>query len=286
MPIIPLPIPQPSVPGAEGYCGWNVEPAGLCSNWATLTEAQQNTAMRIATSVMWAATGRRFGPCQLTLRPCQSKEWAEQYRAYPAWWTGGSNGSAGFFPVLYAGEWTNCGCGVGCCCRPHCEIILPGPVASIVEVMVHGEVVPSTDYRVDVAEGSWRLVRMSGGCWPTCQNLNELADGAHAFAVTYTRGTAVPQSVLDATGLLACEFGKQLAGADCGLPPRLQSMTRQGVTAEFIVNEIDVNTFQTGINLVDMVIRAQNPSRRTRPPLIISPDDQYAQDRITKIGGP
>lgn len=285
MPIVPLPGSPPSPPGAEGWCGWDVDPTDMCSSWASLTTAQKEAAARIATLVMWAATGRRYGPCQLTLRPCQTKEWAETYRAYPAWW-GLSNGGAGFFPVLNAGQWTNCGCGSGCCCQVRCAVVLPGPVAAIQEVLVHGEIVPSTDYRVDIAEGEYHLVRMTGGCWPTCQDFNELADGDHAFAVTYTRGAEVPGSVLDATSILACQFGKQLAEGDCGLPPRLQSLTRQGVSAEFIVDSIDVNSFFTGINMVDMVIRAENPSRRTRPPAILSPDAPTARDRITVIGGP
>ena len=250
MPVIPVPITTPDFPpGSDGICGWNVNPAPICPTWDTLTEAQQDMAMNIATLVMWSATGRRYGPCQITIRPCQSKEWAETYRAYPVWWA--SQNYGGPMPYLDGGVWRNCGCGAGCCCRVHCEIILPGPVASIVSVVVHGETIPASQYRVDVVEGSYRLVRTSGGCWPTCQDLNENADGLHAFVVTFTRGDPVPQSVLDATGLLSCEFGKQIAGADCGLPPRLQALTRQGVSAEFVVNEIDINTFQTGINLVD-----------------------------------
>lgn len=287
MPVIPLPYAAPSLPGSEGWCGWSLEPGGLCSKWDTWTVEQQETAARLATLVMWAATGRRYGPCEITIRPCAQRGWAETYRAFPVWWGSGVAGP-GFFPVLYGGVWSNvsCGCGGGCCCRVNCAIILPGPVSSITQVMVHGEVVPSTDYRVDVAGGTYQLVRMTGGCWPTCQDFNELADGAHAFSVTFGRGAPVPQSVLDAASLLACNFGAQLAEGDCGLPPRLQALTRQGVSAEFIVSEIDVNTFQTGINLVDMVIRAENPSRRTRPPLVISPDVEPAGDRITVIGGP
>ena len=287
MPIIPLPGQQPVPAGAEGWCGWDVEPEDLCPDWLTYTDAQRESALAIATAVMWAATGRRFGPCQITIRPCQSRWWAEQYRAYPVWWNGGDGNWAGPLPYLYNGQWFNgCGCGTGCCCRPRCEIMLDGPVASIVEVMVNGEVVPSTEYRVDVANGAYLLVKMSAGCWPTCQDLNELADGAHAFAVTYTRGVATPPSLLWATAILACELGKAIVGGVCALPQRLSSLTRQGVTADFITTELDIDTFQTGINEVDMVIRALNPSRRTRPPVILSPDLPDNQDRMTILGGP
>lgn len=284
MPVIPFPGSNPIPPGAEGYCGWDVDPTDLCADWATYTQAQKDLALSIATSVMWAATGRRFGPCELTIRPCQSRWIAEQYRAFPAWWTG--EGWGGPFPFLYGGQWFNsCGCSASCCCKATCEVVLPGPVASIEEVLVAGVVVPEDEYRVDVAEGMYYLVKTTAGCWPTCQDFDEAADGEHAFAITLTRGTPVPDSVLGATGLLACEIGKGIVGAACALPPRMQSLTRQGVTAEFITSELDVDTFQTGIQAVDMVIRAQNPSRRTRPPVVLSPDAPTARDRMTIIGG-
>lgn len=287
MPVIPLPGPTPVPPGAEGWCGWDVDPTDVCPNWAEYTEAQQQVALSIAVTVMWAATGRRFGPCELTIRPCQSKEWAESYRAYPVRWAGSDGTYAGpGMPYLLDGTWRNCGCGIGCCCRARCEIMLDGPVSSIVQVVVGGEIVPLTDYRVDVAQGSYRLVKTTEGCWPTCQDFNQPGDGPDALMITYTRGALVPPSLLYATGLLACELGKGIVGAECALPQRLSSLTRQGVTADFITTELDIDSFQTGINEVDMVIRALNPGRRTRPPVVLSPDLPDNRDRMTIIGGP
>lgn len=286
MPVIPLPGPSPFPPGAEGWCGWDVDPTDLCPLWLDLTAAQQDTALSIAVLVMWAATGRRYGPCEITIRPCQTREWAETYRAYPVWWSGSGNW-AGPLPFLFNGQWFNgCGCGPGCCCRPHCEIMLDGPVASIVEVMVGGDVVPSTDYRVDVQAGRYYLVKTTAGCWPTCQDFNEPGDGPHAFQVAYARGAATPQSLLNATAILACNLGLAIKGAACALPQRMTSLTRQGVTAEFIQQAADIDQFTTGINEVDMVIRALNPGRRTRPPVVLSPDLPNVGDRITIIGGP
>lgn len=284
MPVIPLPGAQPLPAGAEGWCGWDIDPAGQCPDWDTYTPEQQELASNIAVLVMWAATGRRYGPCEITVRPCQSKERAETYRAYPVFW-GSATWAAGM-PYLDGGRWFNCGCGSGCCCRARCEIMLDGPVSSIVEVLVDGDVVPPEEYRVDVTQGGYRLVKTSDGCWPTCQDFNVGGEDVGSFSVTYGRGLAVPGSVLGATGLLACEFGKQVSSGSCALPQRLSSLTRQGVTADFIVNEIDVSTFQTGISLVDMVIRAENPSRLTRPPTVLSPDLPDNRDRMTIIGGP
>jgi hypothetical protein len=286
MPVIPFPGAAPMPPGADGWCGWELNPENLCSDFATYTEAQQNAAMSMATMIVWANTGRQFGPCEITIRPCQTKDWAEQYRAFPVWWTSGEWG--GPMPFLYAGQWRNCGCGGGCCCKPRCEISLDGPVASIEEVLVHGVVVSPTEYRVDVAYGGYHLVRTAGGCWPVCQDFNEPGDGADAFSVKYTRGRPVPGAVIYATELLACEMGKAIVNAPCALPARLSSLTRQGVTADFVAtqSEMDIGIFPTGINEVDMIIRAVNPSRRTRPPVVLSPDLPGAFDRMTIIGGP
>jgi len=284
MPVIPLPGQLPMPAGAEGWCGWDVDPTGVCADWVTPTTARQDLALSIATAVMWAATGRRYGPCEITVRPCQSRRFADTYRAFPVWWASGRFG--GPFPFLFNGVWANCGCGSGCCCAPRCSILMDGPVASIVEVLVDGVVTPSTDYRVDVVEGGYWLVKTTPGCWPTCQDFNVGGDDVGAFQVTYTRGAEVPPSLLGATALLACNLAATMSGKDCGLPPRLSSLTRQGVSADFIANDIDVDVFTTGINEVDMVIRALNPGRRTRPPVVLSPDLQDNRDRITIIGGP
>jgi hypothetical protein len=282
VPIVPFPGADPT-PSSDGWCGWSINPAELCPDWATAyTEAQRNAALDVAVTVMWAATGRRYGPCRVALRPCQSQWWVDQYRAFPVWWSG--PGYAGPFPFLFNGEWFNsCGCGGWCCCRARCEIVLPGPVDEIEEVLVNGTVLDASEYRLDVSEGQYRLVKLSSGCWPTCQDFNANVDSPNTFQIIFTRGKPVPDSVITATEMLACELVKQMVGAACALPPRMQSLTRQGVSAEFIVSQIDVDTFQTGVQIVDMVIRAQNPSRRTRPPLVLSPDAAGARDRMTVI---
>lgn len=272
-----------SIPGADGWCEWDVNPERVCPDFAGYTEDQRAAAISLATMIMWANTGRQFGPCELTIRPCQSKGAAEQYRAFPAWWTSGE-GWTGPMPFLYGGTWYNsCGCGTRCCCKAHCEIYLPGPVASIEEVLVRGEVVPADEYRVDVAAGSYILVKTTAGCWPTCQDFNEDADGEHAFAITYTRARRVPGSVIWGTEILACELGKAIVNAPCALPARLSSLTRQGVTADLVATQsaADIGIFPTGINEVDMIIRAVNPSQRTRPPVVLSPDAPGAFDRQT-----
>lgn len=289
MPVIPLPsavLP----PGVDGFCGWTVDPTDLCADWATYSVAVQDAALQFATLTLWAATGRQFGPCSVTIRPCQTKEAAQQYRAYPVpSFTGFGGNDSTWGPYIDGdGTWRNCGCGPSCCCRPSCEIVLRGPVASITEIEVDGVLVASSAYRVDKAEGAFRLVRTDGMCWPTCQDFDAAAGETGSFTVEYTIGRLVPQSVLNAVSLLACEIAKGLNGGACGLPSRVQSLTRQGVTVEMANIDAAVAMFQSGIttgnDLVDRVIRIFNPTGRTRNWVIMSPDMPEGGDRITTIG--
>jgi hypothetical protein len=66
--------------------------------------------------------------------------------------------------------WVNaCGCAAGdCSCTALCEAILPGPVGSVVEILLDGAVLDPSAYRIDNGN---RLVRTDGDCWPACQDM-------------------------------------------------------------------------------------------------------------------
>lgn len=283
MPVIPLPglVPPPSPPGGEGWCGWDVNPS--CPGWSDHPPDVQEDALLMATTMMWAALGRRYGPCQITVRPCQSKNIAQQYRTYPVW---GDGDGQGMVPYLDGGVWRNCGCGGSCCCRASCEITLRGPVAQIVQVRIDGEVIPPSSYRLDTAQGRYQLVRTDEGCWPTCQDFDAAGDDVGGFEVTYTIGRAVPGSVLIGTGMLACEIAKNIAGGPCKLPRQLSSLTRQGVDLEVVADVAETGVFRTGIVEVDNLITLLNPGRRQGPMVVISPDAPEWGDRRTILGGP
>jgi hypothetical protein len=149
------------------------------------------------------------------------------------------------------------------------------------EVLVNGEAVSPTVYRVDVAAGAWHLVRLDGTCWPTCQTFTAAEDAAGAFAVTYQRGTELPEALAIATGLLACEYAKFLASGSCTLPARMTRLSRQGVEVE--VAPADPSAGLTGIKIVDDVILTLNPTHRRGPWRIMSPDLDSACDRVTAI---
>lgn len=265
-------------------CDWDVDPTalGVCSTWADRPPALQATALHLATLFLWAATGRQYGPCPVEVRPAQDRGEPDAYRAYPVW-PGQDPVVSG--PYLFAGTWRNCGCGAGCCCRPMCSVVLRGPVAGIVEVLVGDEEISPDAYRVDVADGAYHLVRLDGTCWPTCQDFSANPGEAGAFVVRYLYGRELPEALEVAAALLACEYAKALTGGPCRLPSRMTRLSRQGVEVE--VEPPAPDGLLTGIREVDAVITALNPGKRQGPPTLLSLDLPESCDRITvaPVGG-
>lgn len=260
-------------------CAWDVViPSEMCPTWDSYSQATKDAALWLASTFLWARTGRQYGPCPITIRPAQDQFNDPVYRAYPLW-PGQDPVVSG--PYLMSGTWRNCGCGPRCCCRVECAVVLRGPVNAVSEILVDGEVIPSTSYRVDVTQGTYWLVRLDGTCWPTCQDFQAAEDAAGAFAVTYEIGREVPEALAIATAILACEYGKSITGGECRLPARMTNLTRQGVTVE--VEPASPEEGLTGLTEVDAVVAALNPSKRQRPPLLLSPDLPESCDRMTVV---
>lgn len=224
---------------------------------------------------MWAATGRQFGACELTVMPCGPRPQAPLYQTFPValahgaynpW--GGGDDSGRPVPTIDGGAWFNRCAGSGCSCAAACEVRLDGPVIDIVEVRVAGDVVDPAAYRV---HDRALLVRVDGGCWPSCQHMGaEVPD----FTITYDRGTLIPTAVQAGFEQLACEYAKACLGQPCGLPPRVTNLTRQGVsvTVEQVTDTDTNGVIRTGIKTVDDIIKAVNPYGLTERPQVLSPD--------------
>lgn len=223
--------------------------------------------IEMATSLLWNWTGRVFGLSEVAVRPCRTDCAPPTYL-----------GKAGipsvyadtpFLPVLINGQFYNVKCGRGCRDRdPYMQDIgLPGPVDSVVEVMVDGEILDPSAYRVE--NRTW-LVRTDDEKWPTCQNLDASPHEADTFVVTYNWGTPVPVGGQLAATVLACEMAKATMGRDCDLPQRVQSVTREGITVAVLDAFDGLDSGQTGIWVVDSwVASVTRAPRRTR---ILSPD--------------
>lgn len=254
-------------------CDWDitVDPA-CCPGWDTLPAEQQARGITYATMVLWAATGRQFGPCEVVTRPCGNDRRCGECGS----WTVGYGGW--MRPYILDGLWRNCLCACACDCKPRCQITLPGPVASVSQVLIDGVILAASSYRVD---DNQYLVRTDGDCWPRCQDYNVDVPADDTLQVTYLRGTPVPQALLDAAATLACEFAKSCAGEACRLPGRISSIARQGVNVTFTDIDNLLKRGLTGIVEVDQVIVALNPSMLKARPFFYSFDTSPRTRTVT-----
>lgn len=264
-------------------CDWDVTvPVDFCSTWNDYADATKNSALWLASTWLWGATGRRFGVCPVTVRPGQTKRGEAGYQTFAT-----SPGLEGLAvpggPYLFAGRWFNAGCSTACCGSSACAIVLRGPVAEVDEVLVGGEVVAPSAYRVDVSGGAYLLVRTDGECWPICQNMTASADEPDTFEVAYGVGTPVPEALAIATAILACEYAKHLTGGSCSLPAKMTRLSRQGVEVE--VAPPDPANGTTGIKMVDDVVSTLNPGKLRQPPRVMSLDLPEGCDRFTVWAG-
>lgn len=255
---------------SEFVCGWTSEVC--CSKLAealasvdpdVVVVAQRSVTT--AAEVLYALSGRRFGACELTVRPCRP----ECRSGYP------DAGGYPWTPVLEGGQWMNVSCrrcGDGCSCTRVCEVRLPGPIRAVSEVKVDGAILAPTDYRVDNSGQS--LVRLGESCWPTCQNMTAADTEPGTWSVTYTRGLPLPEGGKAAFADLACELYKACADDDssCKLPKRVVSIAREGVSFALLDPMVFLKEGKTGLYLVDLWLSSVNPQAKTRPSGIYSPD--------------
>ena len=257
-----------------------------CAALVDLTPEQVERVEALAIELLWSWTGRRFGTCPTTVRPCR----AECPQGMPTYWGdhGGSvRGGTGWVPMLVGGEWFNVGCGAcgtSCTCAPDVarSLRLPGPVNGVTEIWIDGALLPPSAYelRDDV------LYRVDGGVWPECNDeiQNPRTPESTAWEVTYERGNAVPMGGQVAAGVLVCELAKALCQDDtCQLPQRVQSITRQGVSMAILDNFDDLKEGRTGIWLVDAWVASTN-APRVSPPQVFSPDINPGRGRGTYQG--
>lgn len=215
-------------------------------------------AVSMATRVLWSLTGRQFGTCTSTLRPCRT----DCDSSWPAggWdmWSMPTTYGYGYLDGMY---WYPLGCGgcnTGQCgCARVSETRLPDAVSSVIQVKVDGSPLVTGAYRVD---NNRLLVRTDGQEWPRCNNLNKNDTEAGTWSVTAAYGQEVPDGGRLAAGELACEILKAMRGEECRLPAGVTQLVRQGVT-------ISVPDFgdilmhgRTGLYLCDMFIMSENPN--------------------------
>lgn len=250
---------------------------GPCSDWpvkwpcdiSTYSPAITGSAVRMATETLWAFTGRQFGLCSVTLRPCRSDcQSGSFYDDFgPPW-------SYGYYPrpALIGGLWFNLTCGsctTGCSCTYVPEVKLPAPVYRIVEIKIDGSPLVTGAYRLD---DNRIVVRTDGGDWPLCNDLTLDDTDVGTWSITAEYGQLVPEGGAWAVGELACEILRAISGEECRLPANVTNLVRQGVTMTMpSVTEL-FDKRQTGLYLVDMFIATWNPHKLSRRSRLYSVD--------------
>lgn len=241
---------------------------GPCTSWPFVDDCEclpdgvdeylLDAKLEQATIILWGASGRRIGTCPVTIRPCLRR----------------CGGGFGLW-VPYkdgGGEWRNfaaCGCRTECSCTELSEIVLPGPVASITEVLVDGVVVPPEDYRLDNVGGQWRLVRLLGS-WPECSDMTADCGDVGAFCVTYEQGIEPDALAIAAVSEAACELVKAcIPGCKtCKLPANVRSVVRRGVAIDLEVVKAAVLALPTVASFIATV----NPNGLMSASSVWSPD--------------
>lgn len=93
--------------------------------------------------------------------------------------------------------------------------------------------------------------------------------------ITYTFGVAPPTAGRMAARYLAEQFAKQWAGdAECELPDRVTSVTRQGVSFTVLDNQEFIQDLRTGVYSVDLFLKSVNPDTARARSKVFSPDIQ------------
>ena len=232
---------------------------GPCEDWpvywtcdvATYSPELTGYAVSAASRVLWALSGRRFGQCTATLRPCADDcgDWA----AVPLWGVPSllvSRSPWDFYRLPYCA-----GCSPGGCSCTHIPTVrLPDGVSRVVEVRLDGTPMATGSYRLDGRS----LMRTDGSAWPRCNNLARSDDQPGTWSVTAILGEPVPDSGRLAMGELACEILKASSGVDCRLPPGVTQLVRQGVTIQYPDMGQLLRDGRTGLYLVDLFLASEN----------------------------
>jgi hypothetical protein len=194
-------------------CGWDISNCcGDCGPYQDLDNAMQQQVDEWAINRLWEWTNRRFGPCEVTYTN-ESEECCWLFDRYRSM------------------------------CRSS-ELILPGPIAEPLEVIVADEEVDVCELRVDDYA---YLVRLDGG------NFHG------AWEVTYLKGEPIPPGGELIAGILACEYAKTVCNdPTCKLPKRLTTVAREGLTMGMIDNFTGLSDGFTGIWVIDDWIATNN----------------------------
>lgn len=242
---------------------------GQCAAWAGVEDIPAGPAamhsptewcvfLQLASDILFAATGRRWrGAAQqaeAVLRAAPPRAGESGWPYHRSWGQCRCYRGTNILGPMWDLDWSGGH-------HERAAIRLPHPDVTGVESVVVDEV-PFEAWRLDGAF----LVRTDGRGWPLCRD---------RVVVTYLYGRPPPDAGKWAAVELAVELGRAACmdpDRACRLPMRLQSITRQGITAERIDDLPYLDGGLTGLLGVDMWIKSVNPYGRTQAASVWSPD--------------
>lgn len=222
--------------------------SSICSPWATLANMPTDCAemdvelatdmLLVASELLYEKSGRQFpGICTATVWPCAQRI-SGCFPSYPSRCTWGRS-----YSIVTLGI---------------------QPIVDVSEVIVDGEVLSPTLYRIDNYRELVRLDNADGtsDVWPRDDE---------TFRVTFTYGQNPPNLGMLAAASLACQLGLRFSGdEECKLPDNVQSISRQGVTMT-LINEFN-SVQKLGIAEVGLFLDTYNPQGLRRRASVWSPD--------------
>lgn len=273
--------------------------AGLCAPWITVEDVADccqglvgsdielfEESAEIASDLLFEASGQQYaGLCERVIRPCAEGPICgvqQLSRGYVVAWDG-------LVWTTPQGQRT-------CSCTGVSRVeLLNYPVQEIVKVLLDGDELPASDWRLDGHQWLTRRRDADGKrqFWPTCQIIEADSDEPGTFEVTYIYGKEAPLAGQRAAAELACEIFQAcpptgVSVGACKLPSGVVRSTARGVTIEMKAFRTWAwslsKGWQTGLPLVDAFLSAKNPNGLNRPPLIIDPSLPDAEEVGTTLG--
>jgi hypothetical protein len=266
---------------------------GPCETWVTASDLQDcaaqlpagaeacdlQLAAQYATENLWRFSGRQYGGlCVDRVRPCIGVNCLYDGVVTLDGLSNGYRYSYPSIPTRRSGEWRNIPLCAGGRCHLPC-IVLPGPVHSILQVLVDGVVLDPSRYEI---AGHRQLCRTDGDKWPCHQDMSLDATETGTFEVTWTRGTPVPDVAKRMARIYAlrrllpmiCEAN------DCNpAAENVEIMSADGVTVDFLDTNDETRHMRTGIPVVDEWLNSVNPYKRTRRARVYRADNPARASR-------
>lgn len=242
---------------------------GKCADAAVVDPGVLADAILAASEIIYDLTFHTFpGVCEETVRYCAQP-------SGPGWLA--QTAQEGFVSTTLVDTnaisrgWA-CGCSggrPGCSCSGLSELdIGRSQIRSITSVTIDGVVLDASAYRVE----DWRyLVRIDGGTWPCCSDLE----------FSYTYGSEPTTALKRAAMRLACEMALDWCDQPCDLPANLTNLTRQGVTVA-VLGSVDMTADAPfGIRSIDAPILAFRFAQANQGAAIAGPSRSQTRRKIT-----